>query len=408
MPGRVTTATLLLGAVLLSAACSSTTSTSPAGTPCEADGFTVVDDFPGARRGKCVVHSDGSVDIYIEPEDEGPINHSPWYAFKLMPSKPGDATVTMHYAGFEHRYWPKLSKDRRRWQRLPAEAVQVDTEFAAPDPVTADEAPIVVRSIATLSVHLDNDAVLVSAQEIILPDDTNGWIDFHAEHGDVTVSLLGHSTEGRVIRRMDINQASDEVVLLTGRQHPPEVSGVFGMQGFYAAILADNELANAFRERFHIVAIPMLNPDGVVAGNWRHNTRGTDLNRDWGPFQQVETRLIGDLLDHFDANDKAVRIFVDFHSTASNVMYTHSDTEITSPPNFANDWVVASLPRLQDYEFSQEVRPLSEQANGRNYMYSRYGIPSVTFEVGDEQERQAARVAAGVFAEEMMRLLLAN
>ena len=39
-------------------------------------------------------------------------------------------------------------------------------------------------------------------------------------------------------------------------------------------------------------------------------------------------------------------------------------------------------------------------------MYERYGIPAVTFEVGDEQDRQAAVIAAGVFSEEMKSLLL--
>jgi hypothetical protein len=39
-------------------------------------------------------------------------------------------------------------------------------------------------------------------------------------------------------------------------------------------------------------------------------------------------------------------------------------------------------------------------------MYKRYGIPSVTYEVGDETDRLATETAAVVFAEEFMKLLL--
>ena len=39
-------------------------------------------------------------------------------------------------------------------------------------------------------------------------------------------------------------------------------------------------------------------------------------------------------------------------------------------------------------------------------MYKRYGIPSTTYEVGDDTNRNAIRQAATVFAEELMLLIL--
>ena len=86
-------------------------------------------------------------------------------------------------------------------------------------------------------------------------------------------------------------------------------------------------------------------------------------------------------------------------------MYTQTDDDITNPPGFTNQWIAAALPRLEAYEFTQEPRAFSDLATGRNYMYERYGVPSVTFEVGDEEDRVATIKASGVFAEEMMRLL---
>ena len=39
-------------------------------------------------------------------------------------------------------------------------------------------------------------------------------------------------------------------------------------------------------------------------------------------------------------------------------------------------------------------------------MYKRYGIPSTTYEVNDEIDRNAIRPAATVFAEELMLLMI--
>ena len=35
------------------------------------------------------------------------------------------------------------------------------------------------------------------------------------------------------------------------------------------------------REHFIFKIVPMLNPDGVIRGNYRCNTLGVDLNRRW-------------------------------------------------------------------------------------------------------------------------------
>ena len=380
---------LSLCAAVLVCACSKPVAEFAPGEPCDAGNVIVSDEFDGARRGVCQVYSDRRIRIHIQPEDAGPINDSPWYAFQLVPNGKVDATITLRYHGGKHRYWPKVSSDRIHWTRL--DESTVDVSF--------------FRSSATFTVALDAGPVWVAAQEIILPTDVEKWIDEQSSHPQVTKTVLGVSARGLPIHKLDINSESKEVVFLAGRQHPPEVSGAFGFQGFYKAIVAETELTARFRDRFHIVAVPMLNPDGVIAGHWRHNMSGIDLNRDWGPFTQVETQLVKELLDGYDETGKQVRISVDFHSTATNLMYTQTDDDTTNPPGFTNQWIAAALPRLEAYEFTQEPRAFSELATGRNYMYERYGVPSVTFEVADEEDRAATIKAAGVFAEEMMRLL---
>ena len=50
--------------------------------------------------------------------------------------------------------------------------------------------------------------------------------------------------------------------------------------------------------------------------------------------------------------------------------------------------------------------PNLEQPNAKNYFYASRGIPAITYEAGDESDRDAFRAAAVIFAEEMMRTML--
>ena len=43
----------------------------------------------------------------------------------------------------------------------------------------------------------------------------------------------------------------------------------------------DNQEAKLLREKFIFKIIPMLNPDGVINGNYRCSLAGCDLNRRW-------------------------------------------------------------------------------------------------------------------------------
>lgn len=364
----------------------------PAGEPCIAETYTVSDDHYGARRGSCRVLRGDHVRIDILPEDEPPINDSPWYSFRVTPSAETEAQITLRYKGGHHRYWPKLSYDGLNWTAL--DDTQVSWSNSGKK--------------AEIQLELDGRPVYVSAQELITPNFYDIWLDNVAAETEAEVDVLGGSLRGLPIQWFNANTNAPEVLLIIGRQHPPEVSGAFAYVAFADTLLSDSELAIEFRKRFRIIGIPLMNPDGVNGGNWRHNLGGVDLNRDWGPFTQPETQHVEALLDKLDANQQKLRMFIDFHSTKRNLFYTQSAESPTKPPNFVPAWLGNSAARLENYEFTNEDRPVSEQANSKNYMYKRYGIPTVTYEVGDETDRAATQAAAEVFAEELMKLMLST
>ena len=71
-------------------------------------------------------------------------------------------------------------------------------------------------------------------------------------------------------------------IVLTARVHPGESVGSWMMRGvLYFLTDPHNEEAKRLRENFVFKVIPMLNPDGVINGNYRCGLAGCDLNRRW-------------------------------------------------------------------------------------------------------------------------------
>ena len=381
---------LSLVVVLLLGACATPIVSYDSGKPCKAAAFTVVDSFSGARRGSCRVLSENHVELSIRPEDEGYINPSPWFAFKIVAAADATAIVSLQYVGGRHRYVPKVSTDGLNWLPVDASSMKVSRKGTR----------------VTFEVGLDEEVTWVAAQELVTPVIYNAWNKKTAARSDAELRLLGHSIGKQAIHYLVSNPDAKDVLLLVGRQHPPEVSGSFAMFSFVQTLLADTELATRFRDRFQIIAIPLLNPDGVIGGNWRHNLGSTDLNRDWGIFEQPETALVAGLLDELDAAGNRIRVFLDFHSTDRNVFYTQDATVPTEPPQFLEAWFERVTPRLDGYAFTNDAGPGKRASVAKNYMYQRYGIPAATYEVGDETDRTDASRAAVVFAEELMTLML--
>lgn len=71
-------------------------------------------------------------------------------------------------------------------------------------------------------------------------------------------------------------------VVITARVHPGESVGSWMMKGVIDFITDPfNSEAQLLRDNFVFKIVPMLNPDGVINGNYRCSLAGCDLNRRW-------------------------------------------------------------------------------------------------------------------------------
>ncbi len=342
-------------------------------TVCSANGVTVEGGFETSRISSCAFDAQGKLEVMLEPEDAGPINCSPWYHFRLRRTDGASVDpvpLRFRYATCEHRYDPKASIDWRDWQPL--------------DRISSHE------DLPTFAVPVGREPVYIAAQESLPAATYQDWADGLVAEGKARRSPIGQSVEGRPLHALSIgNPDAERVALILGRQHPPEISGSLALFAFIHTIVADTPAAAAFRDRTRIVAIPLVNPDGVAAGHWRHNSGGTDLNRDWGKFTQPETRAVQAYLDRVLARGSRLELVLDFHSTRQDVLYTLPEEARTRPENFIPMWTAALERRLPDFSFALDPGYSAGSGVAKNYFHERYGVPAVTVEFGDDTDREA-------------------
>jgi len=361
---------------------------------CETAQFIVEGDFPSGGMAGCSIVSETVIAVSIEPEDAD-INPSPWYAVRVTPQGDRALTLRLDYTGFKHRYWPKYSRDGKAWTAVPSERVTVDRNGQR----------------ATLQLPSGSGQFYIAAQEIVGIANYDRWTAKIAGHRDVSASEIGRSEQGRPIMMLSTQAAvaSRKTVMLVGRQHPPEVTGALAMRKFSETVLGESYLARRFRKKFDLLIVPNMNPDGVELGHWRHNTGGVDLNRDWGPFTQAETQAVKAVIDEIDsAEDNQLVLFLDFHSTKRNVFYTQTVEDEPTDYDFTGRWLGNARARLPDYVFERAERHNTDLPTSKNYIHGRFDIPAITYELGDETDRGDIERSAMVFAEEMMKLMLAN
>lgn len=358
-----------------------------------AAGVYFTSEFSGARLNECEHLGGNEFKLVISPENV-PINRSPWYAFKIWSDAPKPVTLRFTYTYGQPRTRPWLSRDGRQWKEI------ADADYVVE---TASHSAVV-------KVEVNSQPLWVSAQEMIGLKELSLWTDAKMRLKFAQSSILGRSIEGRPIRQLIFAETTKpNYVFVIGRQHPPEVTGTLGLMSFVDTITGKSRLARQFRREFQTIVIPLVNPDGVEHGHWRSNLGAVDLNRDWRPFAQPETRAVSDSFNRL-AQQAGARPFVliDFHSTHTNIFYAQPDDLPIFPADFTRRWRAAIHERCPEIYFLREDSHNVSGATSKVWGYEQFRVPAITYEYGYGTDRRLIRQASQVAAEEMMKLLLAE
>ena len=367
------------------------------------NGVYCSNDFAGARLNGVVANNDTLITVLITPENT-PINFSPWYAFKIWAKTPRSMYVRITYLErVRHRYYPKLSQDGKTWRGLhprryfPGKLIKAKNSRALPAEVT-------------MRLNLTKKPLWVAAQELITSKDANAWGDKLSKLSFVTKTVIGKSREGRPLHLLKIGQANDKkMIMVLSRQHPPEITGYLCMQSFIETICSDHPIAKKFRKVYNTYLVPMVNPDGVDNGHWRHSTGGIDLNRDWQAAHQPETQAVQKFMRKIKARKGGKFYFaVDFHSTWEDIYYTVDPKLKGNMPGLVPKMIKAAAAEIPRY--TPNIKP-SMGNDGRyltsaRYFFWKHQAEALTYEIGDNTPRPLIKKKGKFSALKLMELML--
>lgn len=354
--------------------------------------LSVRNDFPAARMNSIIQDNDSTYTVSIWPENY-PINPSPWFAFKVWAEKDREVYINLEYSnGAKHRYSPKLSWDGEHWTLLDSSLVTRNIDSTS----------------AQLKLNISSDTLWLAAQEIQDHKRVGEWVKKMAENPLVTQKSAGKSALGRNLYHLNLSKGTYEkkpAVLIISRQHPPEVTGYLCMKSFVETIIEEGA-TNGFLDKYRVMVYPIMNPDGVDLGHYRHNTGGVDLNRDWSQYHQPEiAQVTNHMVRETVSNKNDVVLGLDFHSTYRDVYYTPHESIERKIPDFTKSWLekIRVAVGLDDINESpgKNLRPTSSAWFNR-----QFGATGITYEIGDDTPRKFIKTKGIASARAMMELLL--
>lgn len=349
-------------------------------------------DFPGARAEDCTRTETGFA-IHIRPEAT-PINKSPWYAFDIFSETEKALSIDIYYTYGTHRYHPKRFDSLNDWSLFPKADVLVSDD----------------KSLTRIVLTKPEPLTRIAAQPVLSPTDRRAWSEAYAERAGFDIVEAGKSPLGDPILRLSSvpERTNPPHLLLIGGQHPPEVPGVFAMRAFLDRLAENDPLALSFREQVMIDILPTLNPDGIAAGNWRLNSELADLNRDWGPFTQSETKLVSDILEDRQLQGAIPAMMIDFHATyVGDVLYTPTGEEGEKFTVQIDLWAKGIDDRVEGPGFRVDPTSNPGLPTAKTWYTNTFDAPGVTLEIADATPPSRAAALGRAAAESLMSVMLA-
>lgn len=132
----------------------------------------------------------------------------------------------------------------------------------------------------------------------------------------------------------EVADYNKKVILITGRIHPGESNSSYVAEGMLEYLCGNEQTAKELRRSYIFYVIPMLNPDGVIAGNYRTSFFGKDLNRTFDQSRKYAFPETFHLLEFVKelkkTNKKRFCIYLDLHghSVKKNVFMYGPDFNI--------------------------------------------------------------------------------
>ena len=294
-------------------------------TPEDPNSLTFNSNFECGNLHKAIKLSDYEYNLYVK-SDSGSPNHNHWYYFSVR--NPRKCSVTfkicnlkkydpLYDMGMKPSLWSCKSKELNNleWHRggtgvtylrnfKESFTLSFTYSFKHPDdtvyfayatPYSYTDLSMYLQvvkqnhsDIARVSKLCDTSEKLV-CEFLTITESISDYLEGGAEAKDM------EDVEKRLARYRKPRKSSLSVgkqklgekhgekkgIVLMARVHSGETVSSFMVQGAIDFLLGPCKNAAILRKNFVFKIVPMLNPDGVCAGNYRCCLKGVDLNRQW-------------------------------------------------------------------------------------------------------------------------------
>jgi hypothetical protein len=259
-------------------------------------------NFPG---GNVVVVRNEGPQVELAPDLRG---GDPWFYWYFEATAVRAGTATFTFAGSPRIgvNGPAVSADGgKSWRWLGSEAVHfADTTV-----------PPAKRSESfDYTFTADRRPIRFAVGIPYLPSDLEAFLNTLEGNAHLRRSILTKTRQGTPVDLLEIGGGGEgrRTMLVTARHHACEAMASYVLEGFVREAVSNLPAGRAFREKYRLFVVPMVDKDGVAAGDQGKNRSPHDHNRDYGeaPFYP-EVAAIQQL-----AGTQNVRYFLDLHCPA--------------------------------------------------------------------------------------------
>lgn len=128
-------------------------------------------------------------------------------------------------------------------------------------------------------------------------------------------TIAGNNCYALTITSSQVPESEKLGVVISARVHPGETNASWMMKGMLDFLTSGHHIAEKLRRKFVFKLVPMLNPDGVIVGNYRTNLAARDLNRTYKDPKKESFPTVWHMKNMLEAfkKDHQVIIYCDLH-----------------------------------------------------------------------------------------------
>ena len=259
--------------------------------------------FPG---GNVLVNKIEGNTIHIAPELRGGRQWFYWN-FEAEVSQPGRVTFVFPAdAGAQIGVnGPAVSLDEgRTWEWLGADHAGFRS--------AGRDSPAVPSDSFWYDFTAKNSTVRFSVGIPYLQRNLDEFIARLGENPHLVRDVLTKSRKGRPVDVWQVGQPGPDMipVLVSARHHACEALASYVLEGFLEEALSDSPAGAAFRRKYILYAIPIVDVDGVAEGDQGKWRSPHDHNRDYGQERMIYPPVISMVQL---AKAKRIKLALDFH-----------------------------------------------------------------------------------------------